>query len=250
MLFDPSDRETINRCRVRKSCEFTVLSVTTILPPAIRSVISNQLAKDMQRCIAMMRMSENDFSCIESDIELFEDETLLMPPELYDRYMSIVDPDARDDEGQFMWAVSFMIANMSDFKDGIDVSRSILDGGSPITDSYVLGLIRARSVYESCLDYCSGHDGSDEVDYAGAADYIGCMIEECSIMMRLSSTIDDMTDEICLHIEWADSVDPASFMAVCMPELSEHDLDMIGVMDHEFDRKVMYGYCFASFQMQ
>lgn len=248
MLYDLEDRQVIARTEVRKSLETTRFICDPELEEHHSTIITQQLVRDIARCQTMLRLADNDFSTIATDIDDLVEDHVMLPPNFYKIYMDRLDSLAREDEGKFMWLFSYLIANLPYLADGLNISDHILRGETPLTYREVLDYIRARDLFLRMIDYCADMEDTDEVRYSSAHEYALCCHEECSIMLRIGSGKEVSTDAICLHLDWSDNVSPVEFERICVPELDTvENMAWEAFCNRDMKRiGVMYGRCFAN----
>lgn len=248
MLYDLEDRQVISRTMARKSLETAAMSADRDLSDGHREVIIQQLARDINRCQIMLRMADNDFSTAREDIESLVDDHLFLPPALYQEYMDHVSPDAREDEGKYMWLFSYMVANLPYLADGLTICDTILSGTSPLSYKDTVRYIKTRCMFDRMMDYCTGMDDVEGVPYSKAREFAQCCSEECSIMLRIGGGKEVPSDEICFHLEWEDVLSMDPFEKICVPEMdqSEHELWQMYCRTDVRRMGIMYARCFAN----
>ncbi|MBR6214335.1 MAG: hypothetical protein IKQ67_06820 [Candidatus Methanomethylophilaceae archaeon] len=70
MIYSSAERIAIRDILERKEFERIVYSGMDSLPIAVKSSFDCEFELDIQRCNAMLRISANDFSNLDSDIEI------------------------------------------------------------------------------------------------------------------------------------------------------------------------------------
>lgn len=251
MIFNDEERRSLADIMERKGSERLAIMADPTVPDPLRRVIVSQLELDVGRCALMIGLADDDLSGIRSVHGSFMDSPAFLPPEAYDGYISLMDPDAHESEGMFIFSMTYMMGYIGHIDAGIAIADALLQGSTLMDGTGISRLRSMVQVMERSEDYCRGTGDGAGVDYDGAMEYISTTLDECRILLRMASDkmvpVSEVSDHLCL----ADDVDPEPFMSIVYPELSMEDRKRID--DHEVDWEsrvaMMLGRCIADHEL-
>lgn len=252
MIYDLEDRQIIARTQVRKSIEAASIHSADDIEPRLRTMIEEQLFRDIDRCGFMLRLADNDFGLISEDIRDISDNHQMLPPEIYKVYLDRMDDESRDDEGRYLMLFTYAVAYMPMLSTGLSVASTILSADTTVPDREAIMYRKAYILFEDAMRHCGELLDEEDVPYVAAYEFAECALEECSIILRIAGGKEVPTDEISLHMEWADTQDPKVFVDVIACTLTgEEKAVWDSFMQWEDKRTcVMIGRCIANMETE
>lgn len=154
-------------------------------------------------------------------------------------YINRLNEDEVRDESAFLALTAVNLKLFTHFFKAIPIYQNTLTGNNPVSYSDYVTYQKLRNIFETSLERYELLKDETDLPYDKAGDYIECMLEEFSIFSRIhqSKTID--MDELVMHIDWVNTVDPEAYNKLFLPEvpveLRKSVLDMQNASDNRFD---------------
>ena len=203
MIFDREDLEILRRVMVRKGIESAAVPYNPHLTKVQRLLVAQELVRDISRCQLMICVAEDELSDIASGLDGFADELSSLPPTIYSAYMESMNQADRDDEGQYLWMLSAMVAHLDMFRSALD-SVDMLSRAEPVLTHREIRDI--KGLRDTLPDICRRSEAL-EGDGLEPGMLAEALLDECSLLLRIISGKDATSREIS----------DVSYLIICMP---------------------------------
>lgn len=217
-------------------------------------MIHTHLVSEVARCHAMVGVADNDLSSIREDAAMMDQEPLHLPIDVYDDYLKMVKERDREEEGYYTFLYTYFLGYLDHIRAGIRIADDILEGRNPVGEKETIRLLKVRTILEGCLERCQmfmdvGEDS--DVPYQKASEFIQCNLEEISIMLRIGSCREIDIDEMSLHLQWAETLDPEPFRDLFLIDMDPSDLAVYTDFDRAWADRVraIIGRCIADTEL-
>ena len=219
MLLDHEDRRVVLSAIMRKAVESAGLVSNPTISVAKKNIIVNRLGHSMSRLQAIYRLSNNDFSNIEADLQTFASYEHIMPLACLEDYNSLLSADARDEEGYLIVLDTLINDFLPILNRAYDMSEMMFKGYAPVIDSDRVEYIRVRDLMTRLKSQCI--EDPCDVPYISARRYIDHIISQCNIMLRIGA-YKNIPSEECAHIiDGHYTCEDKDFESIFMDRMSE-----------------------------
>ncbi len=188
------------------------------LPIALKSAVASQLELDALRCRAMLRISDNDFRNLDEDLEILSPHQITIPMDVYEHYLSSLSESDMRTEGAFIFYCNTGIDFYCRMIRSKALAKDILTGEQLVTYSDFSKLQLLTTVFTDAKARCKMMMNVEELPYGSAADYAGCMLDECSILKKIHLSKQMSVRELCEHVDALNRVSPDDFNKLFMPD--------------------------------
>jgi hypothetical protein len=224
MLLDHEDRRVVLSAVMRKAVESAGLVSNPNISVAKKNIMVNRLNHSMSRLQAMYRISNNDFSNIEADIQILKSYDHIMPLACLEDYTGLLSAEARDEEGYIMVLDTLLNDFMPILERAFDLSEMMFKGYAPIIDSDRVEYIRVRDLMTRLKKECV--EDAPDVPYITARRYIDHVISQCNLMLRIGAYKNVSSDE-CAHIvDEHYTCDANAFESIFMDRMNESERNL------------------------
>lgn len=197
------------------------------------------LDNELERCRVIENIATNEFNNILDDVIKIVPSQLIANYELMQYYIDRLNDEEMHDVGAYLAYTSITIRLYTHFIKAIPIFQDTLTGKNPVSYSEYVSYQKMRSIFEDSQDRYEMLKDNTDLPYDKAKDYIDCMIEEFSIFSRIHQSKTIEMDELVMHIDWLDSVDPDAFNKLFLPEvpveLRKNVLDLQKDSEHRFE---------------
>ncbi|MDO5861308.1 MAG: hypothetical protein Q4Q58_00640 [Thermoplasmata archaeon] len=182
-----------------------------------RKLKVDSLVRQIARARMMSSIGGNDVGDLDRQIPILEDNLAFMPPDLMNEYFSSLSERDSEDEAQFVWMTGELMRHMPLLKMAARLADS-RDCG--LTDADDRLLIAIRSI----MNICSVRTIGQDPDVVGnSLLYMGAVMVECSILLRIHSLKAVTSEEISAAVAELDRVDESDFDALFMDVLDQRE---------------------------
>ena len=215
MIFDREDLEILRRVMVRKGIESAAVPYNPHLTEVQRLLVAQELVRDISRCQLMICVAEDELSDIASGLDGFTDELSSLPPTIYSAYMESMNQADRDDEGQYLWMLSAMVAHLDMFRSALD-SVDMLSRAEPVLTHREIRDI--KGLRDTLPDICRRSEALDGDGFEPGM-LAEALSDECSLLLRIISGKDATSREISDVLDRLSKLDTEEFLRIFGPDL-------------------------------
>lgn len=224
MLLDHEDRRVVLSAVMRKAVESAGLVSNPTISIAKKNIMVNRLSHGMARLQAMYRISNNDFSNVEADIQTLKSYNHIMPLACLEDYTALLSADARDEEGYIIVLDALINDFMPILERAFEMSEMMFKGYAPIIDSDRVEYIRVRDLMTRLKKECV--DDHPDVPYIAARRYIDHILSQCNLMLRIGA-YKNVSSEECGHIvDEHYTCDATAFESIFMDRMDESERNL------------------------
>jgi hypothetical protein len=130
-------------------------------------------------------------------------------------------------------------------------AKDILDGQPPVSYEDFMKFTKMKGLFTVAKEHCEPLVDFEDLPYAEANDYIDCMLDECSIMMRLHLSKPVGVDELCGHVDRRKMVSVDDFNKICLPDYDPRDRGDIVSFENKMQYRtdILYAMILVSAEM-
>ena len=162
--------------------------------------------------------------------------------DLYEQYMTSLDEPSMRYESTFVFFCTIGIDFYMHMTKAKNDTVKILAGFSPITYKDFSNYQRIKLLLEYGQRRCELLKEFTDLPYAEAAAYIRCMLDECSMLIKLHLSKTVPLEEVVLHIDERDKVHPDAFNKLILPDLLPEDRRDVVTFETKFDERTIMMY--------
>ena len=218
MIYSTEECTVIQDVLLRKELEKSIYSSMESLSISLKSAVGSQLELDIHRCNAMLRISHNDFSNLDEDLEVLSPQEITIPMDVYEHYLSSLAEEDMRREGAFIFYCNAGLDFYCRMIRSKALAEDILAGEQLVTYSDFSKLQLLTRIFTDAKAHCLMMKGNEELPYDSAADYAGCMLDECNILKKIHLSKQMSVEELCNHVDTLDRVSPDDFNKLFMPD--------------------------------
>ena len=237
MIYSTDECIVINGIRNRKILEKSIYNSMDSLPIAFRSAMDAQLDSDIARCEAMIRIGMNDLSNLYNDMEALSPQPSCLSLELYQHYLNSLTEEDMKLESSFVFYSNLGIDFYIHMAAAKNIANAMLDGGAKVSYAEFIKTQKIRDMLNKSKARCDDLKDDTDLPYAAAGRYIDCMLNECSLILKMYLSKDISVKELCRHIDQRTYVSSDDYNKLFLTEFSPEDRgDMVSFQNNMKDR--------------
>ena len=237
MIYDVREMELFERMIERKSMEKSIYESFSYIHESDRYAVVRSIDADIQRSHAMLRIACNDFSEIDKDLGYLAPAPSLVSSEFYEHYLQGLNESEREDESAFFFCKNLGVMFFVHMMRGKESAAKIHRGEAIISEGEKEHLRCIYDNYMVCKRRCESLMGDTDFPYAEANRHIDFVLEECSLLMKMHSGKKIETEDVCRHIDNAESDSADAFNKLFLTDFDPRTRgQIVFFQDHSEDR--------------
>ena len=154
-------------------------------------------------------------------------------------------------ESAFIFYVNLGLHFFIHMTKGRTYASKILEGTNPITYADFKKLQKIRDLLLQGKDRYELLKDNTDLPYESAGHYIDCMLDECSLIIRMYLSKPIAIQDLCLHMDFRDAVRKEDYNKLFLPEVPPEDRkDILDFQMTEDDRlELFYGQILVNIEM-